>query len=392
MIQSADIVIVGGAVMGCAAAYYLSDLGGSSLRILVAEKDPTYGRCSTTLSVGSIRQQFSTPLNIAMSRFGLAFIQALNEGASPGLEPVPFTDGSYLFLATVEGVPTLDANLAVQEASGVAMRRYDVAGLATAFPWLNTEGLGGGAQALAGEGWFDGYALLQAIRRRCRDRSVAFMTDEVVGFERQGNRLQSAVLKSGSRVLADRFVNAAGPAAGAVAALAGMSLPVRPRKRCVFHVKAAEAIGSTPLVIDPSGFYFRPEGKHGFVCGMAPDADPDVDLGDFDVPPDLFETQLWPRLAHRVPAFNALRVLGCWAGHYEVSTIDQNAIIGPPPEPENLYFLNGFSGHGLQHAAAAGRGIAELILSGRYQSLDLTPLGFERVLNRRPLSEQAVIG
>ncbi len=389
--DSFDVVIVGGAVMGCAAAYHLKALGGESLRIAVVERDPRYTTASTTLSAGSIRQQFSTPLNIRLSRFGRAFLDELNHDVPGGPPPIPFTPGSYLFLATPDGLPVLDANLSVQSAEGVPIHRYDAAELAISYPWLNTAGLAGAARALDGEGWFDGHDLLQALRRRCRNLTVSFLHDTVVGLDRNGTRLGPVRLASGRRLAAGQVVNAAGPAAGAVAAMAGVPLPVVARKRCVFHFRAAVDIGLTSLMIDPSGFYVRPHGPAEYLAGMPPDPDPDTAADDFAVPPTFFEDCLWPALAHRVPAFEAVRLLTFWAGHYEYCTLDQNAVVGPPPDLENLFFLNGFSGHGLQHAAGAGRGLAELMLTGRFQSLDLSPLGYERILENRPLRERAII-
>jgi glycine/D-amino acid oxidase-like deaminating enzyme len=173
--------------------------------------------------------------------------------------------------------------------------------------------------------------------------------------------------------------------------MAGVDLPVFARRRTVFKLSCPTPLPTTPLVIDASGVWFRTEGD-GFLAGWSPgehDRDPD-DL-PLEAELTLFEERLWPALAARVPAFEALRVQSAWAGYYEVHPLDHNAILGPHPQRPNLLFANGFSGHGLQHAPAAGRGIAEQVLEGGYQTLDLSPLGFERVLRQLPFRERAII-
>ena len=144
------------------------------------------------------------------------------------------------------------------------------------------------------------------------------------------------------------------------------------------------------MVIDPGGAYFRPEGQ-GFITGIAPPPDQDPECFDFDVQHALFEDVLWPLLARRVPAFEALRCVRGWAGHYDMNLFDQNAILGPHPDLGNLYFANGFSGHGLQQAPAVGRALAERIAHGRYRTLDLGRLGWGRILEGRPLVERNVV-
>jgi glycine/D-amino acid oxidase-like deaminating enzyme len=157
----------------------------------------------------------------------------------------------------------------------------------------------------------------------------------------------------------------------------------------VFAFECASPPAAVPLVIDPGGLWFRPEGR-GFIGAPPPDpmAPPTDSL---EVDHDAFETRLWQALAARVPAFEAIRRTGAWAGHYEMNRLDANAVIGRVPAPGNLYLINGFSGHGMQHAPAAGRGLAELIAFGEYRTLDLSPLGHERVRLGRALREENVI-
>jgi glycine/D-amino acid oxidase-like deaminating enzyme len=175
-----------------------------------------------------------------------------------------------------------------------------------------------------------------------------------------------------------------------VAGWAGIDLPVRPRRRSVYVVDCRERPARFPLTIDPSGLWFRPEGTYT-ICGMPAPADADPDEPPLEVEYDRFEPEIWPALARRVPAFAAVKLVGAWAGYYDYNTFDQNAVVGPAPGLDNFILANGFSGHGLQQAPAVGRAIAEWITAGRYLSLDLSPLGYERIPQDRPLREDNII-
>ena len=145
-----------------------------------------------------------------------------------------------------------------------------------------------------------------------------------------------------------------------------------------------------PLVFDTSGMWLRPEGD-GFICGISPPAGSDQDpKGNFDPDIELLEDPLWPLLAARIPALEQLRLQRAWAGHYDMCLLDHNAVIGPLPDIPNMIVASGFSGHGVQHGPATGRAVAELIRFGGYQTLDLTPLGYERVRDNRPMWESVV--
>jgi len=391
--ERADVVIIGGAIIGSSVATFLAARPDFDGRIVVIERDPSFRTSSTTLSAASIRLQFSTPLNIEISRFGVEVIKHLDrylavDGEVPAVD---FVENGYLFLATDEGLPILERNHALQRSLDVPVVLLDSVELHARFPWLNADDLAGGSLGLADEGWFDAYALLQGFRRRARSLGVEERVGEVVGLDLEGGRIGSVVLDDGSRLEADWVVNAAGPRAAEVAAMAGVELPVRPRKRHVYHVEAPISLGRAPLTIDPSGVYLRPEGAT-YLTGFSPrDGDHDPDTLDLAADRAPFESLVWPTLAHRVPAFDRLRLLDTWAGHYEVNTLDSNAIIGPHPEIPNLLFANGFSGHGLQQAPAVGRGLAEWIATGGYESLDLRTLGYDRIARGEPIRELNVV-
>lgn len=390
----ADVVIVGGAIIGSSVATFLAMRPDWSGRIVVVERDQTYRTSSTTLSAASIRLQFSTPLNIEISRFGVEFIKDLDRwlGLDGGPPPAAdFVEGGYLFLATAAGMPTLRANHAVQREHGVDVLLMDAPVLRQRFPWLRGDDLAGGSLGLSGEGWFDAHALLQSFRRKARSLGVEYVSGEVVGVEHDGAVVRGVRLADGGRIATGLVVDAAGPRAAAVAAMAGLDLPVHPRKRHVYHFDCRERIGRTPLTILPSGVYFRPEGE-AWIGGYSPHGgEPDPDTLDLEPDRAFFENFVWPRLAERVTAFESVRLLDTWAGHYEVNTLDHNAVIGPHPQMPGFLFANGFSGHGLQQAPAVGRGLAELIATGGYQSLDLSPLGYERVVRNRPILELNVV-
>ena len=391
--EQADVVIIGGAIVGSSVAAFLAARPDFDGRIVVVERDPSFRTSSTTLSAASIRLQFSTPLNIEISRFGLEVVRHPDawlavEGEAPD---VGFVENGYLFLATQAGLATLEANHAVQRALDVRVTLLDPNDLQARFPWIRADDLAGASLGTADEGWFDAHALLQGFRRRARASGVQERTGEVVGLDVAGERVEAVRLADGSRIRAGWVVNAAGPHAARVAAMAGIELPVRPRKRNVYHLAAPVSLGDAPLTIDPSGVYFRPEGPN-FIAGFSPrTGDPDPDTLELQVDRAAFESHVWPSLAHRVPAFDQLRLLDAWAGHYEVNTIDHNAIVGPHPVLTNLLFANGFSGHGLQQAPAVGRGLAEWIATGRYETLDLSPLGYGRIERNEPVLELNVV-
>ena len=389
MDETFDVLIVGGAIMGATAAYFLTLDPAFRGRVAVVERDPTFTYSSTTLSAASLRQQFSIPENIRMSLFGLEFLKSAKERF--GDVDLAWHEGGYLILASEAGLPVLQANHRVQKAEGADIDLLDPAALKATFPWLNIEDLAAGAYGRSGEGWFDAHAFLQAVRTAAKAQGAHFITGEVVAITREGNRVTGATLADGRRIGCGVLVNAAGPRGGRVAAMAGIELPVEGKKRCVFVVHCRTPLPKLPLLVDPSGFYIRPEGAYQ-ICGAPPaeDNDPDAD-GDFEVDWSIFEEGIWPHLAHRIPAMEELKVVRAWAGHYEMNLLDHNAVIGPHPEVTNFYFMNGFSGHGLQQAPAAGRAIAEWIVHGRSVSLDLGVFSYERIAAGRPHAELNII-
>ena len=387
-----DVVIVGGAAVGRAAAYFLASAPAFDGSVLVLEQDASYQRCATTLSVASVRHQFSTPENIRMSMFGSDFIrQAPLQLAVDGEAPhLAWHEGGYLFLASAAGLDTLRANHRTQRALGAEVQLLNAEALHARFGWLRVHDLAGASLGLRGEGWLDAYALMRAFRRKAQSLGVVYRQARVTGLQREGRRIGGVQLADGTRIACGTLINTAGCGAAAVARSAGIELPVQPRKRCVFHVRSPALTPGCPLVIDPSGVYFRPEGD-GWLCGVAPPAHEDPPCEDFEVQHALFDELAWPVLAERVEGFEALRVQRAWAGHYDLNVFDHNMILGAHPQIDNLLFANGFSGHGLQHAPAVGRALSELVLHRQFRTLDLSRLGWARVLEKRPLLELNVV-
>ncbi len=359
--------------------------------MLIVEPDPSYREAASTRSASSIRQQFSTPVNIQISAFGMEFLRdAPRRLADPALD-LGLVESSYLYLATAEGREALEQRVAIQQAHAVAARLHDQAALAARYPWLNTDDLAAGCDTARGEGWFDGHSLLAALRRANERLGVQYVRDRVTAFERaRSGSLVAVTLETRGRLPCRFAINAAGTRSSALAASVGVELPVVARKRNVFVFSCPASIPGCPLVIDPSGLWFRPDGGR-FICGPPEQPDPDVSPQDFEVDLAAFEARAWPLLAHRVPAFEAVRMTSAWAGHYDYNTFDQNAFIGPVPGIENLLLASGFSGHGIQQSPAIGRGLAEYICYGAYRTLDLAPLSYARYLAGAPLRELIVI-
>jgi glycine/D-amino acid oxidase-like deaminating enzyme len=388
--MSNQIVVIGGGVMGSALAYWLTRLE-PSVSVTVVERDPSYEQASSALSAASIRQQFSTPVNIRISQASIAFLRnaAVELGVDDEKPDIMLREAGYLYLAGIGSDAELRQAHAVQKACGADTALMDPADLKRRFGWLNTSDLSLGSLGLSGEGWFDGYTLLTAFARKARQQGARYVNAEVCEFAVDGTRVTEVIAADGSRIPCTHVVNAAGPWARRIAAMAGVDLPVFARRRTVYVISCPTAMSPFPLLIDPTGFWIRPEGAK-FIAGFSP-AD---DLDDQPLQPDYdsFESYLWPALAHRIPAFEEAKLERAWAGYFEMNTVDHNAILGPPSSLENFLFMNGFSGHGMQQAPVIGRAIAELILLGRFDTLDLSDLLFARIAENRPLREANVIG
>ncbi|XP_030370686.1 FAD-dependent oxidoreductase domain-containing protein 1 [Scaptodrosophila lebanonensis] len=402
-----DVLIVGGGGMGASAAYWLKSKARERLNVVVVERDACYTRASTVLSVGGLRQQFSLAENIQMSLFGAEFIA--NSKRYLGDVELNFMPHGYLFLASVKGAEILTNNSRLQNELGAHNELLGPEALRKRFPWIDTDGVELGCCGLAKEGWFDPWALLMGFKKQARSFGAQFTNGEVVGFTFNGTgKLNGAIVDCGDgsqrTVHFDNCVLAAGAHSGKVASLAGIGtgkdimsvpVPVEPRKRYVyvFNTQGGNAPGlATPLTVDPNGTYFRRDGLGGnFLCGRSPSDEEEPKCDTLDVDHEFFETVIWPTLAKRVPAFESAKVQSSWAGYYDFNKFDENGIIGQHPYHTNLYIATGFSGHGIQQTPAVGRAISELILEGKFSTIDLTQLGFERLVAQRPVFEVNIV-
>lgn len=391
--DSWDVVVAGGAVTGASVAWWLTGMQ-PALKVLVIEPDPTYARAATALSVASVRQQFSNPVNVEISRFGVDFIRNFGDriGEDGGVPSLGLKENGYLFLtATQSGAGVMQELATMQRSHGAATEILSAADMAAKWPWMTVDDLAAGSFGPRDEGWYDNMGLLNGFRNGARARGAEFRKDRVAGLNLQGGRVVSVRLASGAEVGCGAFLSAAGTASADICAMAGLQLPVEPRKRTVFVIDAPNARhADAPLIIDHSGIYLRPE--HGqWITATVPDDDGPCAPDDWEPDHAQFEDLIWPRLYDRCAGFDAVKVTRFWVGHYDYNRLDQNAVLGLWPGMDNFYLAGGFSGHGLQQAPAVGRGMAELILTGGYRTLNLAALGAERIIAGRPFLERAVV-
>ena len=386
--MSNSIIIVGGGGIGSSVAYFLATRLGDDANIIVVERDPTYQIASSSLSASSIRQQFSTPVSIQLSQFGYEFMAGLDKAGASDTTGVALTPRGYLFLGRADQENELRARTELARSLGVRLQEYTQEELRSAYNWLATDDLTYGVRGLDGEGWFDGYCLMQAYRSQAKAAGVKFVTGEVTNLVEQNGRVTSVQLADGRELTATIVVNTCGAWSDILASKVGLALPIRARRRSAYVISCPTPIPDFPILVDTSGIYVRPE-QHHFLCTLSPS--PEDDHDNLPLDPDLqrFEDVIWPTLAERIPSFEALRLERAWAGYYEYNTIDQNGIVGRT-EIENFYVAAGFSGHGLMHSAGVGRGLAELIAHGEYRSIDLSPLSPNRFAEGRPIIEAGV--
>ncbi|TDG16810.1 FAD-binding oxidoreductase [Paraburkholderia silviterrae] len=391
-----DVVIVGGASMGSAVAWYLSSNEDFKGSILVVERDPSYQWTSTAASNNCMRQQFATEINVHIAQYAAEFVKNFrtNLGGDPAVPDIPIQNFGYLYLANNEdfaGILRRDQKL--QASAGAGTRMVTPEEIRAEYSFYKLDDIVAGSLNVVDEGYFDAPAMVNWWRNKARENGVEYITNEVTSMNRSASQVETVRLRSGELVGAGMVVNAAGPRAQLVAQMAGVDVPIEPRRRYTYIFSAEKPLHrDLPLTIDPSGVHFRTEGRNYLIgCPPLDEADPAVGYEDFSYEAGIWEKKLFPILVNRIPQFADVKIVDSWVGHYEFNTFDRNAIVGPHSQVKNFLFVNGFSGHGSQQAPAMGRGVSELITYGGYRTLDLSPFSYDRLERNAPLMERAVI-
>ena len=393
--NSYDVVIIGGAIMGASTAFFLTDNADFNGSVLVVERDMSYEACSTAHTNSCMRQQYSEELNVRISQFAADFVKNLGArmGNDDRIPQLSIRNFGYMYLADNEDFANvLRANIKVQHAAGAGTTLMTPEDIKAKYPFYNVDDIVLGSINTVDEGYWDGSVVFDWFRRISRERGVEYVENEVVSISNNSGRVESVTMASGEVIRCGQVVNASGPRAARTAKMAGLDVPVEPRKRFSWIFSAEQPLDmDLPLTIDPSGVHVRENGGGTYQAGGHSDVDPAVEFDDFSMDFNLWEQHAWPVIATRIPQFEAVKVTHEWAGHYAYNTFDHNAIVGPHPEVENFIFLNGFSGHGLQQSPAMGRGTAEWLTYGEFRALDLSPFKYERIVQNRPIIEKAII-
>jgi FAD-dependent oxidoreductase domain-containing protein 1 len=384
-----DVAIVGGGAIGTAAAYFLRS-HRRPCSVAVIERDTSYQLASTPRASGGVRRLFSLPENIALSNFSIPFFETFDSAMAVDGESaaINFRKGGYLFIVPPGAIRMLERNFATQKSNGVRVEWLDRQGLRDRFPSMIVDDLGAGVLS-PDDGWLDPYGVLQGFRKKAKSLGAELVNDEVVGLDVAKRKIRAIELKSGQTIEADVVINAAGAWAKEICAMAGWTVPIEPMRRYEHYFEAAEGIEPLPYIKDVHRLAFRPEGK-GYSGGV-----PTLDERrgfNFDVDHAYFQQVVWPALAARFPQFERTKEKNTMSGLYDQNEFDATPIIGPwTGEIDNFLLMAGFSGHGLMHAPGCGRAIAELILDGAYQTIDLTRFGWRRVVADQRCAEEGII-
>ncbi|MGX9134397.1 NAD(P)/FAD-dependent oxidoreductase [Rummeliibacillus sp. JY-2-4R] len=386
--KNAEIIIVGGGVMGSSTAYSLRKIGFEG-RIIVFEKDPIYEYSSTSRSAGGIRQLYTTAINIQVSRYSLQFYKSFPETMAIDGEPfeIDFRQRGYLFLGTDEMLPAFEKQKVLQNQLDVPSELLSANDLLHIIPELNIQDLEGGIYCHE-DGYLDPYSVMQGFKKNAQKLGVEYISEEVDTILTSLNCVTGVRLVNGDEYYSKIVINCAGAWGVYLSEKIGIPLPIHPLKRQIFQFDTAvPLIKDLPLTVDPTGVYFRHEGNK-ILSGFSESVPPGI---DFTVQKSLFYDEMWPVLAHRVRNFERAKITSSWAGLYSFNTADHNAIIGRHPLMQGYYMALGFSGHGMQQAPAVGQGLAELIHLGKYENIDLTPLRFERFAENDLVLEDAIV-
>jgi len=384
--QTAEVVIVGGGIVGSSIAWHLTQAGCAG--VLVIERETAQGKGSTGKSMGGVRAQFSTPVNIQMSLYSIPFYASFDGRLG---YPAGYRPQGYLFCATSEKhLSYLKANFQRQVSMGLKDVRLVTADeIRSLYPELRADDIVGGTFC-SSDGFVDPYSAMIGFMTSAADRGATLWRNtRVLGINKDGQGIAGLETTRGP-VSARKVVNAAGPWAAEVAAMAGLELPVEPLRRMLVPTEPFDQFPHTaPMIIDMStGFHFRPEALGFLLAWNDPEETPGYKTG-FE---PAFIEKILTRAADRVPVFENLAVnpKRAWAGLYEM-TPDHHPILGPAPAVPGFFLANGFSGHGVMHAPATGKILSDLILEGKTSLIDASLLNLSRFAEGRMIEETAVL-
>lgn len=376
------IVIAGGGIMGSSIAYHLA-LAGAASAVTVLEPDPTYAFAASPRAVGGIRLQHAVRENVEMSLYGDQVYSAFAEhvrGGKVEFDP-QFRRRGYLYqVHGAAGVAALEANVRMQRELGVEVHILDVAELRRRYPSFRFTNVD--CAALSPDGQVDPYAALMGFRKAAEGLGIVYVKDRLVGLELAGGLVKQARLASGGSLPVDTLVNVANCWAPEICAMVGMSVPIEPVRRQQFYFLAQQQIEPIPAMRHMDGLAVRIH-QDGYIVGAtAPQAGFKWELDH-----EVFESTLWPQLAEQSAAFEAIKLKSAWGGHYDMNRLDGNPIVDRFDKVPNFILAAGFSGHGLMHAPAVGRAVKEMILDGGFRTIDLSRLGWRRVVENQPLAD-----
>ena len=385
--QTAEVVIIGGGIVGSSIAYQLTAAGCKN--VLVIERETAQGKGSTGKSMGGVRAQFATPVNIQMSLYAIPFYARFEEVMG---HPSGYRSQGYLFVATRQAhLDYLRANFERQKSLGLKTAELvDAEYIRKMLPQLRGDDILGGSFCST-DGFVDPYSAMTGFMARAAEQGATlWKKTEVTGISRDQRGI-SGVATTRGEVATRIVVNAAGAWAAQVASFAGVNLPVEPLRRMLVPSEPFDDFPhSSPMVIDmTNGFHFRPEGRGFLLAWNDPEETPGFKT-EFE---NSFIEKILTRAADRVPAFENLAInpKRAWAGLYEM-TPDHHAVLGPVAEVPGFFLANGFSGHGVMHAPATGKIVSDLILTGKTNVVDdASVLGFARFAKGELLHETAIL-
>ncbi|MBT2686599.1 FAD-binding oxidoreductase [Bacillus sp. ISL-47] len=383
----ADIIIIGGGVIGSSIAYHLLKDGFTG-KIIVFEKDGLYEFASTPRSAGGFRQLYTTVVNMQLSKYSLQIYKNFSQDMEIDGEAVEidFKQRGYLFLATEEMMPRFEKHLMLQNENGINSQLLEGEKLLSIIPELNIGDLAGGLFC-SESGYLDPYSVMLGYVKNAKKLGAEYIYDEVESLMTEQDQVKGIRLLNGREYHAPVVVNCAGAWASILGGKAGLPLPVVPLPRQIFQFDIKKPLENyLPLTMDPTGVYFRHEGEK-FISGYAEEIEPGI---NFKWRRSAFEEHIWPVLANRIKNFEHAKIERGWSGLYDFNTKDHNAILGEYPTMKGYYVAFGFSGHGMQQAPAVGKCLSELIRTGKYETLDLSPLRVERFAERDLIIEDAI--